>query len=173
MLLEYNGKSYVLTGDAIDEQEEAMIDSLTNSELERFKSADVYFVGHHGSKDSSCAEFLEVIKPKVSVISVGEGNNHGHPTNEALLRLEEYSGENIFRTDEHGNVLILADGDQIQVKTNIVTGNLSTKATGIDPVHEWYIYVIIVAGSVFVSGVVYIVKQDIKSKARKRRYKRK
>jgi hypothetical protein len=148
------------------------VNSLKNSELERFKSADLYFVAHHGSRDSSCAEFLEVIQPKISVISVGEGNTYSHPHDEALLRLQEYSGNNIFRTDEHGNVLILADQDNIQVKTNIITGNLSVKAINIDPIHEWYIYVIIVAGSVFVSGVVYILKQDIHAKQRKKRYRK-
>ena len=172
MLLEYNEKSYLFTGDAIDTQEQTLINSLTNSEKERFTNVDLYFVGHHGSKDSSCEEFLEVIQPKMSIISVGE-NTYGHPTEEALTRLGEYSGDNIFRTDEHGNVIVLSNETDIQVKTNIITGTLSTKATNIDPQKEWYIYVIIITAGVFISGVIYIVQQDIKAKQRIKRYKRK
>ncbi len=35
---------------------------------------DILKVGHHGSKTSSSKEFIEMIKPKISLISSGKNN---------------------------------------------------------------------------------------------------
>ncbi len=61
---------------------------------------DILKVGHHGSKNSSSAKFLSVLKPKVAVIEVGK-NSYGHPTPEVLSRLADI-GAQIFRTDQDG-----------------------------------------------------------------------
>ena len=66
---------------------------------------DVLVVGHHGSKNSTCAELLELTQPRVAVISVEEGNRYGHPAQELLDRLAA-AGCEIFRTDEDGTVII-------------------------------------------------------------------
>jgi len=65
---------------------------------------DVLVVGHHGAKDSACAELLEVTSPRVAVISVGD-NSYGHPNQETLDRLMD-AGCEIFRTDRDGTVII-------------------------------------------------------------------
>ena len=62
-------------------------------------------MGHHGSKNSTCAELLEAVTPEAGVISVGENNRYGHPTAEALERLTA-AGADIYRTDRQGNILI-------------------------------------------------------------------
>lgn len=68
---------------------------------------DILVVGHHGSKYSSSALFLRAASPVWSVVSVGD-NSYGHPTDEALGRMEEYSA-NVRRTDISGNVTIRID----------------------------------------------------------------
>ena len=50
---------------------------------------DVLKVGHHGSKTSSNKEFINVINPKYSIISVGKDNKYGHPNKEVLNNLED------------------------------------------------------------------------------------
>ncbi len=65
---------------------------------------ELLIVGHHGSKYSSCYEFLSAIDADTAIISVGY-NNYGHPTNETLERLAA-CGYNIYRTDLNGNVEI-------------------------------------------------------------------
>lgn len=172
MLLEYNDGSYLFTGDAIDLQEKALINSLTSEERQRFSEVELYHVAHHGSRDSSCAEFLELIKPKMSIISVGEGNTYEHPHAEAVDRIDDYSGDNIYRTDIDGNILILANEEDIQLKTNTKLGNLSSKISNIDPQKEWYIYVAGITLFVFISGVIYIVRQNINAKKRSAKYRR-
>ena len=172
MLLEYNDGAYLFTGDAIEAQEQALLNSLSSTEKERFTEVDLYHVAHHGSRDSSCEEFLNVIKPKMSIISVGEGNTYGHPHKEAVARLDDFSGNNIYRTDIDGNIMVLADENNIQIKTKTIVGNLSQKVTNIDPQKQWYIYVAGITLFTFISGVIFIVRQNIKSKQYKRKYKR-
>ena len=50
---------------------------------------DILKVGHHGSKTSSSEIFINEMKPKYSIISVGKNNRYGHPNKEVLENLEE------------------------------------------------------------------------------------
>lgn len=74
---------------------------------------DVLKVGHHGSKFSSGAEFLNETKPEISVIEVGK-NSYGHPTSQTLIRLANV-GSQIFRTDLDGAVKLVVDGASINI----------------------------------------------------------
>lgn len=67
---------------------------------------DILKVSHHGSKDGTSEELLEILKPKLAVISVGVKNRFGHPTKEVLDRLKE-KGIEIKRTDENGEVHVI------------------------------------------------------------------
>jgi competence protein ComEC len=69
-------------------------------------------VPHHGSKTSSSPPFLDAVRPQVAVISVGQGNRFGHPSEEVLERLE---GTLVFRTDRNGTVSIASDGHRLWI----------------------------------------------------------
>ena len=75
--------------------------------------ADVLKVPHHGSKYSSGTKFLEAIQPQIAVAEVGK-NTYGHPTREALGRLED-AGAAVFRTDHDGTVLVEVDQGKFSV----------------------------------------------------------
>jgi beta-lactamase superfamily II metal-dependent hydrolase len=77
--------------------------------------ADILKVGHHGSNTSSNSFFLEKVKPKIAVISVGE-NNYGHPSTFTLQRLKEI-GATIYRTDLQGTITITTDGNNYTILT--------------------------------------------------------
>ena len=96
----YNSFSVLFTGD-IEKSEENLIDKYINEELK----SDVLKVAHHGSKTSTSKEFLEVVKPKIALIGVGENNNFGHPNTLVIKRLEEI-GCKILRTDKMGEIQI-------------------------------------------------------------------
>jgi competence protein ComEC len=70
---------------------------------------DILKVGHHGSKYSTSLSFLEEIRPKLAVISVGANNSYGHPATEILQRLKDLN-INILRTDIDGEIEIVIDG---------------------------------------------------------------
>ena len=72
---------------------------------------------HHDSDTSTCQEFLAVVNPQLAVISVGADNRFGHPGDEVMERLEEKLGsENIYRTDRHGTIEFITDGERLWVK---------------------------------------------------------
>ncbi len=71
--------------------------------LEKFDDVDLIKIGHHGSATSTSQEFLEVIKPEIAVISVGEDNVYNLPNDEVIERIKD-SGAYIYRTDEMGDI---------------------------------------------------------------------
>ncbi|MEK9175347.1 MAG: MBL fold metallo-hydrolase [Patescibacteria group bacterium] len=106
--LDFQGRRILLMGDAEKNLEKQLI----SSNLLTF--VDVLKVGHHGSKTSSIAEFLSVINPKYSIISVGK-NNYGHPNQNVLDRLTSI-GSYILRTDIVGTIDINIKNGVLQVR---------------------------------------------------------
>ena len=106
--LTYGGRSFLFTGDAGFETEANILDHL--------EQTDVLKVGHHGSKYSSGEVFLNRLSPSVAAISVGRYNTFGHPTPEALERLEA-AGAKCLRTDCQGALEVTTDGRRLAVKT--------------------------------------------------------
>lgn len=104
--LTYEEVSYLFMGDAEIESEYDMMENGLNPQ------ADVLKVGHHGSDTSSSEMIFKSVQPDYAVISVGEGNSYGHPTQKILNRLQEYQVE-YFRTDEEGTIVSVTDGEGI------------------------------------------------------------
>ena len=84
--LKYKGFSMLFTGDIEEIAEKQILNEYKNG-LDEFNSS-VLKVGHHGAKTSSTQEFLDVVKPKIALIGVGENNKFGHPNDKVLERLE-------------------------------------------------------------------------------------
>jgi len=83
--------------------------------LENYNLKDISFlkVGHHGSSTSTTKSFIDVIKPKISLISVGQ-NNYGHPSKEVLNNLNK---SKIYRTDEKGSINCKIYKDKVKITT--------------------------------------------------------
>ncbi|MCD8365753.1 MAG: ComEC/Rec2 family competence protein [Clostridiales bacterium] len=92
-----NSLSALFTGDIGEEQEQLLADRGLLTDITVLK------VAHHGSKYSSCEEFLEKVSPEYAVISSGEGNSYGHPHAETLERLTTVGCE-ILQTQDSGQV---------------------------------------------------------------------
>lgn len=91
--------SFLLTGDAEKAVEKQLISAYPNLR------ATILKVGHHGSKTSSSEEFVEMLDCEAAVISVGEDNSYGHPTQQVLTTLEE-NDIACYRTDLSGTVTV-------------------------------------------------------------------
>jgi competence protein ComEC len=79
-------------------------------------AVEVIKVAHHGSADDGLPELLALLRPRIAVISVGDGNTYGHPTPETLAALEAAPGLTFFRTDEDGRVVIESDGRRLTIR---------------------------------------------------------
>ena len=106
----YGETSFLFTGDAEREEEQDILDA--GYELD----STVLKVGHHGSENSTTYPFLRAVMPDHGVISVGEGNTYGHPTNAALSRLRD-AGVQVLRTDHSGTIICSSDGQTVSFRT--------------------------------------------------------
>ena len=101
--------SYLLTGDSNIANEKEMLEA--GEDL----SADVLKCGHHGSSDSTCTRFLQVVNPAFAVISCAKDNEYGHPHRETLERLE-LLGCRYYCTADSGSVVASTDGKALTIR---------------------------------------------------------
>jgi len=104
----FGKNTFLFTADISSKAEKELISREINLK------SDVLKVAHHGSKYSTSDEFLENVMAKIAVISVGK-NSYGHPTPETLQRLEIF-GIHILRTDQYGDIKLVSDGNNINIK---------------------------------------------------------
>lgn len=102
----YGSTSFLFTGDAEREVEQAMINRGVP-----LKST-VLKVGHHGSYTSTSYQFLWNVMPDYAVISCGKGNSYGHPHDEVLSRLRD-ADVYLFRTDLQGDITCTSNGSSV------------------------------------------------------------
>jgi beta-lactamase superfamily II metal-dependent hydrolase len=106
ILIHHGAFSAALTGDA----EERLFHYWNEEHAELLQPMQVYKSSHHGSRNGDTPLSMERFNPEVVVIGVGEGNDYGHPHEEALL-LYASVGAEVYRTDLHGSVVIRARED--------------------------------------------------------------
>jgi len=104
--LQYGNNSFLFMGDSEKENEKTIT----------WPKTDVLKVGHHGSDTSSSEEFLNEVKPSISIIMAGKDNSYGLPKEEIVERLENV-GSKVYRTDENGTIEVTSDGNNINVTT--------------------------------------------------------
>ncbi|QQR79922.1 MAG: MBL fold metallo-hydrolase [Deltaproteobacteria bacterium] len=86
--------SFLFTGDIEKVGEEIL------SDQPGFES-EVMKIPHHGSKTSSSVAFIDTVKPKYAVASLGENNFFGFPHSDILERYQRREAQ-VFRTDQNG-----------------------------------------------------------------------
>ena len=106
--LTYGGFEGLFTGDIGTETEKKLLPEL--------EDVDFLKVGHHGSRYSTCQEFLDVVRPELAVVSCSATNTYGHPSGETIERLED-SGAKIWYTMKEGAVTAETDGKEVWVDT--------------------------------------------------------
>ncbi len=113
--IEYKNFSMLFTGDIEELAEKQIISKYKNEELK----SNILKVAHHGSKTSSINEFINKVKPQISIIGVGENNKFGHPNVKTLQTLQSY-GSKIYRTDIAGEITIKVNKKgKMKIKTHV------------------------------------------------------
>jgi competence protein ComEC len=109
--------SALFTADIEQQAEEELL------EREADIKADVLVAPHHGSKTSSTQEFIEAVGAQQVIFTVGYRNRFGHPKEEVVQRYVDLETK-IYRSDEHGAVLVKFDGSK---KRNIQSWRLQDR----------------------------------------------
>jgi competence protein ComEC len=107
--IRYGDHAFLFTGDAEEEAERELVDR--GEDLR----ADVLKVGHHGSRTSTGAAWLDAVRPTYAAISCGVRNRFGHPHSQTSERLAE-RGITTLRTDEAGAWTFRTDGARLVVE---------------------------------------------------------
>lgn len=102
--LNYKSTNYLFMGDATTRVEEMV----------EWNEVDVLKVAHHGSKSSTSQLFLEKVKPKYAIISVGRDNSHNLPDIDIIERLINNKIK-IYRTDDNNTLWLTSDGTKIEI----------------------------------------------------------
>ncbi len=98
---------YLNTGDAPAAAEAEMLRRWSADSL----GADLVKLGHHGSRTSSSVAWLEAVRPRLAVISVGGRNRYGHPHPVTLARLDSAEVPRLWRTDRDGTLCVRVEED--------------------------------------------------------------
>jgi competence protein ComEC len=107
LLIEYGAFQALFAGDAGFRAEAEM--------RGRARPVDLLKVGHHGSRGSTGDEWLDSLRPRAAVISLGQ-NSYGHPSPETLDRLRRHRVA-VWRTDLEGAVTVMTDGERMTMQS--------------------------------------------------------
>ncbi len=107
--LAWRGRTALLTGDSEPETEQYLLGPRPQGQPDL--RAELLKVAHHGGRYSSTEAFLRAVSPKLAFISVGPGNDYGHPTADAMGRIAAV-GATIYRTDLQGDLTAVSNDGQ-------------------------------------------------------------
>ncbi|MBI4161127.1 MAG: ComEC/Rec2 family competence protein [Acidobacteria bacterium] len=102
--------SILLTGDIESRGERTILAGGAPS------ASTILKVAHHGSPDSSSPAFLQAVRPRIAVVSVGGSNPWGHPDPRVIQELRGQRAAT-FRTDEKGAIAVETDGCFLEVSS--------------------------------------------------------
>ena len=103
----YAGRTVLFTGDLEADGEAELVGRAAAGGS---AAADVLKVPHHGSRTSSTTELVDVVMPRLAVISLGHRNRFGFPHPEVLRRYDERTVP-VLRTDRDGAVTVVVGAD--------------------------------------------------------------
>ena len=88
-LFTYGSYKYLFTGDLEEDGERYLISEEYN-DPDLLRGVHLYKAGHHGSKTSSSAEFLEVISPEIVCVCCCAGSSEYTKTNENMFPTQQF-----------------------------------------------------------------------------------
>ncbi|OFF80057.1 competence protein ComEC [Listeria monocytogenes] len=103
----YKKNTFLFTGDAQTKAESDMI------KAKKTLRADVLKVSTQGSKTATSQAFVNVVKPKYAIISVGK-NGYGHPTSQTVNRLTKAKAK-VYRTDRNKTIVVTGNGSSYSI----------------------------------------------------------
>ena len=115
----YGDTSMLLTGDA------AAADIIADSP----GHVDVLKAAHHGSETGTSEVLMSSLSPSIVVLSYGEGNDYGHPSQSTLDAIAAV-GAKAYGTAVNGNITVTSDGKTVKAqvaKSGTVAAGISAE----------------------------------------------
>ncbi len=105
IVVSYGKFAVLLTGDSEETERAWWLKQCPDA----LKDITVLKLAHHGSRNGTNAQWLDITQPEIAVASLGTGNDYGHPHKETLDLLKKYN-LTLLRTDQRGTITIESDG---------------------------------------------------------------
>ena len=109
--ISFGSRRFLLTGDIEREAEQAL---LSDETINLF--ADVVKVPHHGSRTSSTERFVDRVRARTAVISIGRRSRFGHPHFEVVERWGR-AGAAVITTGIRGTITVETNGQDLGIRT--------------------------------------------------------
>lgn len=77
---------------------------------------DVLKAAHHGSETGTSEVLMRSLSPSIVVLSYGEGNDYGHPSQSTLDAIAAVGAEN-YGTAVNGDITVTSDGKTVKAQT--------------------------------------------------------
>jgi len=110
LLVRYGRVKMLFTGDLGAAGEEQVLKSPL-AVLAR--DCELLKVGHHGAAGGTTERFLDLVRPRMAVITAGRFNRFGHPHQAVLRRLADCGCRQVHRTGLHGALTVVSDGKRL------------------------------------------------------------
>ena len=123
LLITYKNTRFLFTGDIGDNAQTYISDKYENPK-DKENKINLIKMPHHGSCSQKSVDgtgslyrFIRTFMPDYGVISVGKGNEYGHPHRKTLELLEDADIQ-VFRTDWNGDITVKSDGNKLEIETS-------------------------------------------------------
>lgn len=103
----YKRNTFLFTGDAQVKAEKDMI------KAKKKLRADILKVSTQGSKNATSATFVNVVKPKYAIISVGK-NGYDHPNSQTVRTLTKAKAK-IYQTNKNKTIVVTGNGSSYKI----------------------------------------------------------
>lgn len=103
--------SILLAGDIERDAEAELVSSQTEA-----LAATVLIAPHHGSRTSSTEPFLDAVRPRLTIFTVGYRNRYGHPKRDIVARYIARNS-NLLRTDQDGAIELRFQDGRVAINT--------------------------------------------------------
>ncbi|MEQ8909381.1 MAG: MBL fold metallo-hydrolase [Vicingaceae bacterium] len=118
--IDFGLSSFIFTGDLEEEGNDLLIKAY--QENHSALDVDVYQVGHHGSENATSEELLNIVSPKIAVISASNsslkrkssGYSYGHPNIEVVKLLNDA----IIKSTSERSISVFSNGWDKKKKIN-------------------------------------------------------
>lgn len=107
----YGNTAFLITPDLSPAAEDALFNAGW------YAGSTVLELPAFGDEAANTTVFLTAINPQVAVVSVGAGNRSGLPDAETVARLGHITPHTLYRTDHHGTIECVTDGQTLNIFT--------------------------------------------------------
>lgn len=106
----YGAHSFLLAGDVGPRTQRLLLE-----QEGKVLQSTLIKIPHHANETELNLPFINAVHPEVAILTIGP-NHYGAP-NPEILKAYTNTGAQLYRSDQHGTISVISDGQSIEVKS--------------------------------------------------------